>query len=175
MATEDEKCGTCDGTKAVARDGGFDACPTCQGTWRPSDELIASARRLADAAVGVDRSGWSPERIERVIAAEAIAWLADRLETEQLRIVSESIPKELLAEVIREEVALSPNAVCVQCGVQTLKTDVNHWEVCEKHPARAVVAALLDLVARAPVGSDASCLFWRDERAALLAKHGRTS
>lgn len=31
MVTEDEKCGTCDGTNAVARDGGFDACPTYQG------------------------------------------------------------------------------------------------------------------------------------------------
>ena len=28
--TNETKCETCDGTKAVARDGGFDACPTCQ-------------------------------------------------------------------------------------------------------------------------------------------------
>jgi len=28
--TNETKCATCDGTKAVARGGGFDACPTCQ-------------------------------------------------------------------------------------------------------------------------------------------------
>ena len=43
---------------------------------------------------------------------------------------------------------MSPGVRCIHCGKVTDVSDVDHWQVCEKHPARVVVVDLDTELAR---------------------------
>lgn len=75
--TNETKCATCDGTKAVARDSGFDACPTCHGG---PDHLIEWARyALEHADCGAECKYTPPTRSENQALARDVVALADRV------------------------------------------------------------------------------------------------
>lgn len=77
MKTE-TKCGTCDGTGAVARERGFDSCDACGGTGKKARPLklvplVPDADIVSAIAARIVRDYEAPSEWERVSSDDVTA------------------------------------------------------------------------------------------------------
>jgi hypothetical protein len=107
------------------------AAPASEPAGRP---LSAWARWLGEQ--GLINNGYAA-----LIGDKAAALEAELADTKADLALSD-LPREELLSLIKEATDGDPNAKCLHCGGIVSKTVRNHWQDCEKHPARAEVEQL---------------------------------